>query len=207
MLFVDIINAGAQLGIFVEDQEATNHSLINNHQTFCAHLSFSQDSWRDLGQVKFGMDINYSASIGSNEGQHTRSNCSNPDTGSDMAYSPVGSFSEPPAPSSNDGVPAALPLVPATGEGSHNLHNLHSAVVSNIKSVGKPPDIASSDGLFFQQPTEGAPHPGDFKIKVHSHTGPSYSTIIIFELALTPGTTFGQLLKALIDRNMLPFFF
>ncbi|CAA7264994.1 unnamed protein product [Cyclocybe aegerita] len=207
VLFVDVVNAGAKVGTALEDHEATDCGLIKNHWTFRAHLDFGQDGRDDLGQVKFGMDIKRSVSIGSNEGQYARSNRSDPDTGSDMVYSPVGSFSKPPAPSSDDGFPAALPLVPATGEGSHDSHDSQSAGVSDVESVGKLPDITSSDGLLFQQPTEGAPHPGDFNIKVRSRTEPSRSVVVVFELALAPGTTFGQLLKALIDRNMLPFFF
>lgn len=54
-----------------------------------------------------------------------------------------------------EGFPAILPLVPAPGEGSHNLHDSRS-MVSDIESVSKPLDIISNDGHNFQQPIEGA---------------------------------------------------
>ena len=77
-------------------------------------------------------------------------------------------------------------------------------VFSNVKSLGKPPDITTSSGLF-QQPTEGAPHPGVFNVSVRSRTEPSRSIIIVFKLPLRPGTTFGQLIDAL--SGMEPFHF
>ncbi|CAA7264598.1 unnamed protein product [Cyclocybe aegerita] len=210
VLFVDVLNAGAKVDTGLEDEEATNRGLIKNHWMLRVYADFGQGGRKDIGQIKFGMDVDRAASVGSNEGQYARSNRSDPDAGSDVVYSPVSSsFGKPPAPSSDDGVPAALPLVPATGKGSHDSHYSQSPspVVSDVESVGKPPDIASSDGFRFQQPTEGAPHPGVFNIKVRGRTEPSRAIVVVFKLALIPDITFGQLLEALLHRNMLPFFF
>lgn len=209
MLYVDVVNAGAKVGTGLEDREARARGLIKNHWTFRALLDFGQNGKDDIGQVKFGMDIEHSASIGSNEGQYARSNRSDPDSGPDMAYSPITSFSKPPSPSSDGGLQAALPLVPATGDGSHNHDSYDSqpAISSDVDSMSKPSDITSSDGVLFQQPTEGAPHFGVFNVKVRDRTEPSRSIVVVFELRLVPGTTFGQLLDALIGANILPFFF
>ncbi|KAH8994626.1 hypothetical protein EDB92DRAFT_1815127 [Lactarius akahatsu] len=82
-----------------------------------------------------------------------------------------------------------------------------SVVFSDVESQGKPPKITSSDGVVFEQPTEGVPFPGDFDIKVRDRTVPSFSVIVVCRLELAAGTMFGQLLKALVDRHFEPFHF
>ncbi|KAF8646727.1 hypothetical protein AX16_007085 [Volvariella volvacea WC 439] len=125
------------------------------------------------------MDVVPPNNIGSNEGQYARSSRSDPQSGSNY-YSPISSVAKPPALETGEDVQAALPLIPATDEGSHDTHDSQSVAFSDVESVGKPPDIASSNGLVFQQPTEGAPHPGVFNIKVRDRTTPSRSIIAVF---------------------------
>jgi hypothetical protein len=67
--------------------------------------------------------------------------------------------------------------------------------------------IHSSDGRFILQPSEGAPVPGVFDIKVRSRVVPSWSTFFIRTFQLQPGTTFGQLLNTMTTRKMEPFKF
>ncbi|ETW82520.1 hypothetical protein HETIRDRAFT_450365 [Heterobasidion irregulare TC 32-1] len=177
VLYVDVVNVGAMVGTNLEDKEARNLGLIKNHWTFRALLDFGRSGKDDIGQVNFGMDVEHSASIGSNEGQCARSSRSDPESGSDIVYSPVTSFSKPFAPSSDGIFQAALPLVPATGDGSHGSFDSQSVVNSDVDSVSKPPNITSSDGVLLQQPTEGAPHPGGFNIKIRGRTEPSCSII------------------------------
>jgi len=174
------------------------------------HVGLGKDDREDIGQIQFGMDVGPPTNIGSDEGQYARSiNRSDPKFGSNVSYSPVGSFSKPPPLASDEGVPVALPVAlpvaPASSGGSNNTHDSQSIVFSDVGSVGKPPNITSSDGHLFQQPTEGAPHPGVLNMKVRGRTAPSRSIVVVFQLDLAPGTTFGQLLKFLI--NMEPFFF
>jgi len=206
ILFADVLNAGAKAGTGLDDQEATNRGQIKNHWSFRVLADFGKDGRQDIWQIQFAMDVRREASIPSNVGQYVRSIRSNADTSSDPTYSPVGSIGKPPAVDSEGSVSFALPgaAAAASGDGSPDAH---SVVFSDVESQGKPPKITSSDGVVFEQPTEGAPFPGYFNIKVRARTAPSLSVIVVFRLELAAGITFGQLLKALVDRHFEPFHF
>ncbi|KAF8644307.1 hypothetical protein AX16_008554 [Volvariella volvacea WC 439] len=207
ILFVDVVNAGAKRSSRLDDEEASNRGQIKNHVTFRVHVNLGQGDNKKLGLIRFGMDTVSEDEIGSNQGQYVGSSRSDPQSGSDVVYSPISPVSKPADQRSDEGVPAALPLVPATGEGSHDSYGTGLAVFSDFGSANKPADIASSFGDFFQQPTEGAPHPGVFNIKVRGRTEPSRSIVIVFNLRLRAGITFGELLAALVERNIEPFRF
>jgi len=189
--------------------------LIKNHWTFRGLIAVDEDGRE--GQAHFGMDI-VIPDVGSDQGVYAGSpGRSDPSTGSiKSSSSPISNFKPP----DYEGDPIALPLVDAGGDGSHSTygsqagglkasHSSYDSQAGGSKAggskAGKPPNITTSSGLLFQQPTEGAPHPGVFSVKVRSRTEPSRSVIVVFQLQLRPGTTFGQLIDALSE--MEPFHF
>ncbi|TEB26670.1 hypothetical protein FA13DRAFT_1887921 [Coprinellus micaceus] len=151
------------------------------------------------------MEIADNTSIGSNEAQYARSS-DRSDPASQPSSSPrsVRSVLKPVA---REGVMSSALLSPGSGEGSQNTHDSHSVVFSDVESLGKPPkvDSWSDDGHFFPQRIEGAPQPGALKIEVRNYTTPSRGIIAVFQLALVPGTTVGDLLEPVVE--MEPFYF
>ncbi|PPQ89212.1 LOW QUALITY PROTEIN: hypothetical protein CVT25_001279 [Psilocybe cyanescens] len=78
VLFGDVVNAGVNAGAGLGDEEATDCGVVKNHWAFRAHLNFSQDGRKNLGQIQFGMGIKCSAGVGSDEGQYARSIATKP---------------------------------------------------------------------------------------------------------------------------------
>ncbi|KAG5649629.1 hypothetical protein H0H81_002786 [Sphagnurus paluster] len=194
VIFVDVLDAGPQVGTGLSREEATGLGMLTLVKTASGKFNLEWMLPVTLARTRASKPVQplrswlpHQPVLQSRRQHHQKSTAS----------------------SSDEGTPAALPLLPATGEGSHDSHGSQSSVVSDaeVESVGKPPDITSSDGRRFQQPIEGAPYPGDFNVKVRGRLDPSSSIIVIFELRLASGTTFGKLLDALSHRKMQPFCF
>ena len=207
-IFADVINAGAMVGTGLTTAESSDLRLNKNHWLWRVELEVGKNDNTEKRQIRFGMNIKPVPSVGSLEGQYAGSSRVGVSDSSEV-YSDIGSINKPPDPVSEDSVPEALPNAVASGSGSGNNDNggAQSAIFSDAGSQDIPPRIASSDGGLIQQPTEGAPFPGIFDIRVRSRSGASNATLVAFGFDLTAGTTFGQLLNSLTSRNMEPFRF
>ncbi|KAH9160947.1 hypothetical protein EDB89DRAFT_2235380 [Lactarius sanguifluus] len=108
-----------------------------NHWSFRVLADFGRDCQQDIWQIQLAMDVRREASI------------------------PL-TIVKPPVVDSEGSVSFALLGAAAGGDGSPDAQ---SVIFSDIESQGEPPKITSSDGVVFEQPTEGAPFQGYFNIK------------------------------------------
>ncbi|KAF8636450.1 hypothetical protein AX16_010983 [Volvariella volvacea WC 439] len=213
-LFVDCIDAGKKVGINHSLEQARSLGLIKNHWLFRICFLYGNPEDPSTGQVQFGMNVDPEVDVGSLVARYIGSSRSGGSgSGSFKPFSDVGSVSKPPELGSDDGS-APLELQSATApasEGDHSGGGSGSGDQSAPSIIGsdqfEPPLMASSLGGYIGQPTEGAPVRGIFNLKVRGRATPSDSALVVFRVGLRPRTTFGELLTAIIDRNVEPFHF
>ncbi|KAG8989722.1 hypothetical protein FRB90_002109 [Tulasnella sp. 427] len=208
-LYVDCLDAGKKVGTNLTLPEARSLGLIKNHWLYRILFAYGDKEDPSVGQVQFGMNM---APEGSLVGIGSSRAGSFGGSGSFKTFSDVGSVGEPPKLSSDDGISAPADLQVASASASEgDRSGSDSGNQPATSSIGSgqftPPEIASSLGGFIEQPTEGAPVPGIFSIKVRARAAPSNSALVIFRLDLRPDTTFGELLSAIIDLPVEPFRF
>lgn len=120
-----------------------------------------------------------------------------PGTGSKDDYKPV-RFS----PAGSVGMP------PALSDKGDALRHVVAEDESGAKIVSTPASISSTTGVLICQPVEGKPKPGIFRIKVVDYYSTSFSAVVVFDLPIVrDNLTFGDLIHALDERGMEPFFF
>jgi hypothetical protein len=198
-IYSDVLNAGAMVGTGLSREAAADKGLSKNHWIWRVLIEGGPG---DIWQIQFGMNVNPVTSVESMQAQYAGSSSSEHDFAPDEVFSDIGSINKPPLVDSQ-----GKPVVVSSSGNGGSSDNRGSAKFSDAGSQDIPPSIRSSDGGVIQQPTEGAPIPGVFEIKVRGRITPSDSVITVRTFALAAGTTFGQLLHALTSRGMEPFRF
>jgi hypothetical protein len=226
VISLEVLNAGAMGGTGLTAEQAAEKGLMKNHWRW--HAVVSGEKGRPLG-VTFGFDpVEESSSVKSDAAQGGGSSRGRSSIGSDgdrfslyggdgnpVQYSPAGSEGKPPqySPVGSKGKPSplsdkggAFKPYPLSDKGDA-LKPVVTEDASGAKIVSAPASISSTRGDVIHQPASGTPKPGVFNIKVVDRATTSFSAFVVFELPIRDKLTLGDLIHALDERHMEPFYF
>jgi hypothetical protein len=206
-------------GTGLSNRVAEDNGLIKNHWNWRVLINGEQD--QPVGQIRFGFNFRDPPSVPSDQAQYAPSGDRPFSSGGGGArtdyaasqvseegakFSPVGSVKKP-------------PLVSSEGHGSAETNSpsklaatkVHGSAEATSAGANSPSKLAATEahgGSIVMQPlTEGPPVLGVLDIAVRPRAEATLSTRFTCSFRLKPGTTFHELLHAMISRNMEPFLF